>query len=189
MMDPILKPIPFSGGKHYWLWLIHPLQAEQLQNDSDWISAQQNANVRDLFLNPMFSKMDFGVKHKAMERPMIGALGIINDIVLVTYQKAEDRIAGEVFEAAGDAVHTNIADNTYRIARSLILGQEAGVISWGKRWMPHKKDFDYGRFPGMAMDAMYGCRKVNFRDPGVSQSTNTAQQDMGVVVVDTAVVD
>lgn len=189
LMEPQILPIRMKDGRFYWLWMLHPLQAKHLRLDSNWNDNQQSANVRSLKDNPLWGNMDFGVKHSAVQRPILGAIGIVGNFILMTYQKIEDRVAGEVFSDSGDAVHANIVDGTYRVCRSLILGQEAGIISWGKAWMPHTKDFDYGRFPGMAMDSMYGTRKMNFRSPGVDQDTNTSQQDMGVVVVDTVGVD
>lgn len=193
-VSPKIRPVPFStrgnsgGIRYYWPWLISPYQAEQLQKDSTWNSNFQSAAVRDIVLNPLFGKTDLGVMHKRIERPFIGALGIVSDFVLIEYDGIENRVAGEVFESSGDQVHANIVSGTYRVDRSIILGQEAAVLSWGKMWTPHTDDDDYMRVRGVAMDAIYGVGKFTPRDPGANQTTNTAQEDMGTMVVDTAVV-
>ena len=181
-VSPKIKPVPFTvtgGGsiKYLWPWLISPFQSEQLQKDSTWNANQQSANVRDIILNPLWGKSDMGLSMKRIERPFIGAIGIVGDFLLITYSDLEFRVGGEFFESSGDAVHANIVDGTNRIDRSIILGQEAAVLSWGKMWTPHTDDTDYQRIRGVAVDSIYGVGKFTPRDPGASQTTNTAPQD------------
>jgi hypothetical protein len=68
-----------------------------------------------------------------------------------------------------------------------MLGAQAAVLAWGQQWQRYTKDFDYGRKPGVATDAMYGASKTVFRDPGLNQSANTPQEDFATIVCDTVV--
>lgn len=192
MARPIIRPVRFANGKSYWIWLMHPLQIAQLMADSNFRNQMKDAGPRDLMLNPLAGKMAMspGTRNpKADERPFQGAVAIIDDFVICSWQRCESRVAGEVFDDSTDAVHANIVDGTYRVCRSLILGQEAGFLAWGKPWELFTEDFDYHRKPGVATTGIYGVRKGNYRDPGALQTTNTSQEDVGVYVVDTAAAD
>ncbi len=184
---PKFKPIRI-GGKKYYVMLIHPLQTIALANETGaagWAQIQQNANVRGLG-NPLFTREERGVG----ERMFDGIVGIWDDVILLESERIETRVAGEVFDDSATATNildAGIVDGTYRVARGLLMGAQAGVIGWGQPWKRLERNFDYFRKPGTATDSIYAVSKVRFRDPGAGQNTNTAQEDYGVFAFDTAV--
>ena len=179
---PKFKPVSIAG-KFYYVMLLHPLQVKALSEETGaagWAQIQQNANIRGL-ANPLFTKDGTGP-----ERMFSGIVGVWQDVILLESERIETRVAGEVFDS-GDTIDTNIVDGTYRVARGLLMGAQAGVIGWGQPWKRLERNFDYFRKPGTATDSIYATSKVRFRDPGAGQNTNTAQEDFAVFAVDTAV--
>jgi N4-gp56 family major capsid protein len=177
---PKFKPV-MVGGKWYYVMLIHPLQTKALREETGaagWTQIQQSANIRGL-ANPLFTK-----EGKGRERMFSGIVGVYDDVILLESERIETRVAGEVFDN-GDTIDAGVVSGTSRVARALLLGAQAGVWGWGQPWKRYEKNFDYNRKPGTATDAIYGFSKTRFRDPGASQSTNTAQADFAVWVVDT----
>lgn len=185
MCVPKFRPIMING-KGYYIAFIHPLQTKALRAESStvtsWSAIQAAANVRGIN-NPLFTREGAGA-----DRIFDGAVGVWDDVILYEYDRIQTRTAGEVFDS-GDTVNAAIISGTYRIARALFMGAQAGVCAWGQPWKRYEKDFDYNRKPGTATDAIFGVSKTVFNDPGASQSTNTAQQDFAVYAVDTVVVD
>jgi N4-gp56 family major capsid protein len=179
---PKFKPIMIAG-KYYYVMILHPLQTKALREETGaagWSQIQANANIRGL-ANPLFTKDGSG-----HERMFDGIVGIWNDVVLLESERIETRVAGESFDS-GDAMNAFIADGTYRIARGLLLGAQAGLLGWGQPWKRLERNFDYLRKPGTATDGIYGFSKTRFRDPGAGQSANDAQEDFSCFCVDTAV--
>lgn len=185
MASPKFRPIMING-RGYYVMLIHPLQTKSLQQETaatrSWNAIQSQANIRGL-KNPVFGKEGSG-----RNRMFDGILGIWDDVILYEYDRIQTRVAGEVFDS-GDTIHANIVDGTYRVARALLLGAQAGCVAWGQMWKRYEKNFDYNRKPGTAIDGIYGASKTVFNDPGASQNTNTAQDDFAVFCCDTCVVD
>ena len=178
---PKFKPIMIAG-KYYYVIILHPLQTKALREETGaagWAQIQQNANIRGL-ANPLFTKD--GTGH---ERMFDGIVGIYDDVVILESERIETRVAGEVFDN-GDTIDTNIASGTYRVARGLLLGAQAGLLGWGQPWKRLERNFDYLRKPGTATYGIYGFSKTRFRDPGAGQSANDAQEDFSVMCVDTA---
>ena len=179
---PKFKPIMIAG-KYYYVIILHPLQTKALREETGaagWAQIQQNANIRGL-ANPLFTKDGSG-----HERMFDGIVGIYDDVVILESERIETRVAGEVFDDS-DTIDANIASGTYRVARGLLLGAQAGLLGWGQPWKRLERNFDYLRKPGTATDGIYGFSKTRFRDPGAGQNTNTAQEDFSVMCVDTAV--
>lgn len=183
---PKFKPV-LIAGKFYYVMLLHPLQVKALREETGaagWSQIQANANIRGL-ANPLFIKEGTGP-----ERMFSGIVGVWDDVILLESERIETRVAGESFDdpnTATNIIDAAIVDGTYRVARGLLMGAQAGVIGWGRPWKRLERNFDYFRKPGTATDAIYATSKVRFRDPGAGQSTNTAQQDFAVTAVDTAV--
>jgi hypothetical protein len=179
---PKFKPV-MIGGKFYYIMLIHPLQSKALREETGaagWSQIQANANVRGL-ANPLFTK-----EGKGQERMFSGIVGVWDDVILLESERLETRVAGEVFDS-GDTIDAGIVSGTYRVARALLFGAQAGCLGWGQPWKRLERNFDYNRKPGTATDAIYAASKVRFRDPGAGQSANDAQADFGIWAVDTAV--
>ncbi len=185
---PKIKPV-FVGGKWYYVMFLHPFQVKSLKAETGaagWAAIQKDANVRGIN-NPLFTKDGTG-----RERMFDGAVGVWNDVILFAYERIETRVAGESFgdpNVGTNVIDATLVDGTAAIARALFCGAQAGALAWAKTWRRLERGFDYKRKPGTATDAIYGFSKVRFNDPGANQSTNTAQEDFGIFVVDTAVVN
>lgn len=179
---PKFKPVKINGKNMYTI-LIHPLAEKALIEETGaagWAQIQQNANVRGS-RNPLFGKLGEGEM-----RMFDGAVGVWQDVIIFVSERLETRVAGEVFDD-GDVIDAGIVSGTSRVARGMLMGAQAGVIGWGQPWRRLERGFDYKRKPGTATDGIYATSKVRFRDPGAGQDTNTAQEDFGVFVFDTAV--
>ncbi len=189
LASPKFKPIRI-GGKKYYIILIHPLQTKALREETGnagWALIQANANVRGL-ANPMFTREERGVG----ERMFDGIVGVWDDVIILESERIETRVADEVFDntgggGSGYTIDAAVVSGTFRVARALLMGAQAGTIGWGQPWKRLERNFDYFRKPGTATDGIYATSKVQFRDPGASQSTNTAQEDFAVFAIDTAV--
>ena len=185
MATPKISPVNI-GGKWYWVMLIHPLCTKAIRAETGaagWAQIQANANVRGIN-NPLFTKQGSG-----RDRVFDGAVGVWDDVILYEYERIQKRVGGEVFDDS-DTIDANISvANGSGVVRNLFLGAQAGVIGWGRMWKKYHKNFDYYRKPGTATDALYGVSKTRFYDPGANQSTNTAQQDHAVIVLDCCVED
>ena len=184
LATPKVMPVNINGA-YYYVLLIHPLQRKALRaqtGETGWASIVQAAHVRGLG-NWMFRKEGSG-----RERMFNGVVGVLDDVIIYESERLPTRTGGEVF-TSGDAIDSNVASGTARVARAALVGQSAVAVCWGKDWARHTENFDYNRKPGVATDAIYGVRKVQFRDPGASQSTNTAQEDYGVILHDTCVAE
>ena len=181
---PKFKPISIAG-KFYYVYIGHPLQYKAMRDETGnagWTLIQSNANIRGL-ANPLFTREGTGP-----ERMFNGIVGVWNDVILLESERIETRTGGETFDNV-TAIHANIVSGTSRVARGLFMGAQAGLLGWGQPWKRLERNFDYFRKPGTATDGIYGFSKTRFRDPGASQSTNTAQPDFAVWAVDTAVAE
>lgn len=191
LASPKFRPIRV-GNKWYYVMFIHPLQRKSLKEETGatgWSQIQQNANVRGIN-NPLFTRggaqNTVGLAGQGMERMFDGAIGVWDDVILFESERIETRVAGEVFDN-GDTIDAAIVDGTYRTARALLCGAQAGTLAWGRIWRRLERKFDYFRKPGTGTDALYGVSKTQFRNPGAGQSANTAEEDFSVIAVTTAV--
>jgi len=83
-----------------------------------------------------------------------GALGMIDGVVLHEYDRSQ------LIITAGKT-------------RCLLLGAQAGVLTWGQQPEWHEKLFDYERVPGVAVDLMAGIGKTVFNS-----------EDFGLITLD-----
>jgi len=186
MASPMFEPINIDG-RGFYIAFIHPLQEKSLKQDPKWSAVYENAFTRGL-QNALFGKMALGAKNN-VERMFTGAVGVYEDVIIFTVPRLLTRVAGEVFHDPNDTVHSNIASGTARIARAIFCGAGAMVCMWGQTWRRLSRYFDYQRKWGVAIDALYGCKKTCFADPGANETTNTDQEDLATFVVDTAVAE
>lgn len=158
-----LRPIMIKG-KSYYLMLIDQYQKKQLQNDTKWKAATQNALPRDESKNWLFT----------------GADGVWDGVVVKTVDKLHRRVgaggvtADEFFDTTGDACASGIT-----VARSLFLGAQAACLAWGKMpvWKTGYSDPPHNTKYTVHTDMIYGVKKSVF---------NSVEH--GCIVVDTAVI-
>lgn len=161
---PKIRPIMHNGKPHY-IFLLHPYQIKALRADAEWVSAQQDANVRGLD-NPLFS----------------GAEGVYDGVVIHEYERIETRLgaggvtATEFFDGTGTAGTDNVASGIY-VARGLFLGAQAVVNAAARRMKFVAQKTDYENQEGVATGMIWNADKVEFNG-----------EDYGVIAVDTAYV-
>lgn len=183
LATPKIQPV-LVHGKYYYILIMHPLQRKALRRETGeqgWSHIVATAQQRGIG-NWLFTREGEG-----KERMFNGAIGVWDDVILYESERLPTRIGAQAMHDKDDTINGNIADGTARVARCAMVGAKAACVAWGQEWRRHSKEFDYGRKPGTATDAIYGVRKTNFRDPGGNQETNTPGEDYGVLVHDTCV--
>jgi N4-gp56 family major capsid protein len=183
LASPKFPPVRWMG-KAYYIMIMHPLQTNLLREETGaagWSSIQSLANIRGK-ANPLFTREGEGD-----DRMWDGLIGVWDDVLLYDSELMPTRIAGECFSSNTDVVHARIVDGTYRLARCVLLGANAAVLLWGQHWQRRTEKFDYSRKTGVGMDGVYGVSKTQFRDPGLLQAANDAQEDFAVYACDTVV--
>jgi len=157
---PKIRPILYKGKKYY-VCLVHPYQMKALKQETTWINAQKDANLKGED-NPIFS----------------GAEGIYDGVLIHEYDRIETRLGDGVgtdpttyFESDYPAASGVIC------ARALFLG--AGALCFGNAKNSEMKDEekDYGNQMGVSIGQICGFKKTQFN--GV---------DYGVIACDTAVI-
>jgi N4-gp56 family major capsid protein len=185
LATPKFPPVRWKG-KAYYILIAHPLQIDALKEEtgsSGWAAIQAAANVRGP-TNPLFEREGEGD-----DRMWDGLVGVWNDTLIYDSELMPTRVAGEVFSGSGGTyvLDAAITSGTYRVARCVLMGANAAVLLWGQHWTRRTEQFDYNRKTGVAQDALYGASKTQFRDPGLNQSANDAQEDYAVYCADTVV--
>jgi N4-gp56 family major capsid protein len=158
-----LRPVVIDGMSYY-LMLIDQYQKKQLQNDTKWKAATQNALPRSVKENWIFS----------------GADGVWDGVVIKTVDKLHRRTgaggitADEFFDTTGDACYNGIT-----VARALFLGCQAACLAWGKMpvWKTGYNDPPHNTKYTVHTDKIYGVKKSVF---------NSVEH--GCICVDTAVI-
>ena len=146
-----------SGGKEYYVLLMHPMAIKRLKLDKDYLAAVQNAATRGDD-NPIFT----------------GAVGTIDGATIHEHElvfETRGAASGQKWGAGG------LIDGT----RTLCCGSQAlGMADLGTPdWV--EKKFQYDSSLGISVDKMFGFRKPKF----FSQRDN-AVEDFGVVACDHA---
>jgi N4-gp56 family major capsid protein len=157
-----LRPIMIEGASYY-LFLIDQYQKKQLQNDTKWKAATQNALPRSVKENWIFS----------------GADGVWDGVVIKTVDKLHRRLgaagilASEWFDTSADVCATGVT-----VARGLFLGAQAACLAYGKLpvWKTGYNDPPHNTKYVVHTDKIYGVKKSIF---------NSVEH--GCICVDTAV--
>jgi N4-gp56 family major capsid protein len=184
LATPKIQPVNIHGA-YYYIVIMHPLQRKALRAQT---GSSGFAAIVQAAWNRGISNYMFRAEGSGKERMFNGCFGVFDDMILFESERMPTRVGGEVFDN-GDTIDSNVASGTARVARAALVGQSAVAMCMGKDWERRTENFDYNRKPGVGTDAIYGVRKVQFRDPGASQSTNTAGEDYGVILHDTCVAD
>lgn len=150
--NPKIRPARIDGGNYYVMY-IHPYQTTALRTNTgtgQWLDIQKAVGARS-DSNPIFD----------------GALGIYNNVIL---REAEHVTTG---------VNSSTSAQITTVRRAVLLGAQAGVVSFGMKFTPEKYDmreelFDYQRELGVSCHTVWGVKKTVF---------NSA--DFGTIVVST----
>lgn len=78
-------------------------------------------------------------------------------------------------------VYTNLGNGgTTEVTPIYLLGAQAVAVAYAKRWRSKTEEFDYGDKHGIAIDGIYGVRKVLF---GTGSGDTDDLKDHGVVTI------
>lgn len=155
LSNPKLQPINVDGENMYVMYM-HPLQASQLRQSSDWKTAQQNAQKRSE-KNPVF----------------YDALGVWSNVILFENEFIpwlDVSVAGNSFRGA--ATGTDCAVDA---ARALLCGRQAVLMAEASN--PEAlvvETFDYKNKEGVAGNFIGGIQKAVFNS-----------KEFGVIACDT----
>lgn len=126
-----IRPIKV-GGEEYYILLVHPEQAYDLERNSEWRQNMREAAPRGSD-NPIFN----------------GMLGRISNVVVHEHESITTSNA----YGSGSDVHGAIA---------LFLGAQAGIFAHGGEPIWVEKTFDYGNQLGVAGGLIYQTAKSTF---------------------------
>ena len=143
-----LRPI-MVNGEPFYLMLVDHLAKKQLQADTKWKAAAQNALPRNAKTNWLFN----------------GADGVWDGVVIKSTDHCHRRLgaggatAPEYFDLSADPVSSGIT-----IARSLFLGAQAACFAWGKMpvWKTGYNDPPHNTKYTVHTDKIYGVKKSVF---------------------------
>jgi N4-gp56 family major capsid protein len=161
-VNPI-RPI-MVNGEPWYLMLIDLLQKKQLQADTKWKNALQNALPRGTKDHWLFN----------------GADGLWNQVVIKSTDWLHRRtgaggiLATEYFDTTGDACASG-----FTVARGLFLGAQAACLAWGKAptWKTGYSDPPHDTKYTVHTDKIFGVKKSVFNSV-----------ELGCIVCDTAVI-
>jgi len=158
LANPKVRPLRIKG-KDFYVMFIHPHQALDLKNDTDYEGALENAAARG-DENPIFT----------------GALAVIDGVILVEHEYVPS-LDGDGSSLVFTSGNTTYAPDGVRVFRSMLCGQQAVLMAQTENsWEMNEKTFDYGNKKGVATSFIGGIQKVRFNS-----------KDYGVVMVDTGV--
>lgn len=154
LASPMIRPLRVKG-KDYYVLFVHPRQGYDLKQDSTWVAAQRDAQVRG-DENPLFT----------------GALGIWDGVIVHEHEYVPwidvSVMATDRFDASG----TTAAVDCYR---ALLCGRQAAGFAQAenpKGWV--EETFDYGNKHGFATGLIGGIQKLMFNS-----------KEYGVIALDT----
>lgn len=143
-----IRPI-MVNGEPYYLMLIDLLDKKQLQNDTKWKNAVQNALPRGIGNHWLFN----------------GADGVWNGVVIKSTDWLHRRTGAggildtEYFDTTGDACASGIT-----VTRKLFLGAQAACLAWGKVpvWKTGYNDPPHNTKYVVHTDKIYGVKMSLF---------------------------
>lgn len=149
-----IKPVKVDGNE-YFVFMCHPYVRAQLNKDADFRNAVLNGMPRSE-KNPIFT----------------GATVTMDGLIIHSTPKTFNTTGAASGSKWGNA---GSVDGT----RSLLLGAQAGAFAdlGDVNW--EEETFDYGNRQGIAIDKIFGMKKLKFYS-----NFERASEDFGVMVLD-----
>ena len=126
-----LRGVKINGKEHYIL-LISPDQEYDLKQDTDWIAAQQYANIRGND-NPLFT----------------GAIGMWDNVIVHVHENVP-------------LTTTWGGSGAVKGAKAVFMGAQSLVWAWGQRPQTNMQKFDYDNEVAYSVSMIYGVGKPTF---------------------------
>lgn len=154
--SPKIRPIRSeANGRHYFILYCDPRVFRDLKNESSSpIIQAQRESVKEMENNRLFQGGD-----------------LLWDGVII-------KEVHQMYDELGTAL-ANVGDGgTVEIGCAFLCGAQAIGTAYAKRWTSKEETFDYGDKRGVAIESIYGIKKMQFG----SGSTDTADlKDHGVI--------
>jgi N4-gp56 family major capsid protein len=154
--SPKIRPIRSAeNGRHYFILYCDPRAFRDLKNESSSpIIQAQRESVKEMENNRLFQGGDL----------------LWDGVIIKEVHQMYDELA---------TPFTNLGDGgTVEVACAFLCGAQAVGAAYAKRWTSKEETFDYGDKRGVAIESIYGIKKMQFG----SGSTDTADlKDHGVV--------
>lgn len=145
LANPNIVPIKIKG-KNYYVLFIHPLQAWDLKQDSNFKQSLREAQVRGEE-NPLFT----------------GAIGVWDGVVIHEHEYVPYLNATTLAGTASFAGTAGDLQATVNIARAILVGSQAIAFAkckYDNGWV--EKSFDYNDKQGFSTGLLGGIQKVTF---------------------------
>lgn len=161
--DPIspLRPV-YVNGEPMFLFFVDPLNIKALRAESDWLSAQRDANLRGR-KNPIFSGMA-GIWDGVIIKPT----------TLLHHRYGENgTTSSEYFDSTSETVTSGET-----VVRTLFCGAQAACLAWGKLpvWKEGYCDTPHNTKWATHSDMIYGAKKSVYNS-----------REFGSIIADVAV--
>lgn len=165
-MTKKIMPIDLGYGEPLWPMLIHPNQAKQLRQDTDYKAAAREALPR-MKENPLFTGA------------MPPYAGIVPYERLFTPGVEPNAGAGTV---AVGATNPLSALDTYNVKGAILFGKSAVAHGWALGPYFDEEDEDYKNNKGVAVGLIAGSARADFKDNSTDGS-NTAVINQSSMIV------
>lgn len=154
--SPKIRPIRVAeNGRHYFVLYVDPRCFRDLKEEasSPIIQAQREVNL-EMENNRLFQGGDL----------------LWDGVIIKEIHQMYDEL-GTAFANLGDA-------GTVEIGCAFLCGAQAIGAAYAKRWQSREETFDYGDKKGVAIEAIYGIKKMQFGS-GIGDTNDL--KDHGVV--------
>lgn len=154
--SPKIRPIRSAeNGRHYFILYCDPRVFRDLKAESNSpIIAAQRESVKEMENNRLFQGGDL----------------LWDGVIIKEVHQMYDEL-GSAFANLGDS-------STTEIGCAFLCGAQAIGAAYAKRWTSKEETFDYGDKKGVAIESIYGIKKMQFG----SGTTDTADlKDQGVI--------
>ena len=154
--NPKIRPIRSEeNGRHYYIAYVDPRLFRDLKNESSSPIRQAQREVSlEMENNRLFKGGD-----------------LLWDGIII-------KEVPEIYDVLGTTLANKGDSATTEVGTVFLCGAQAVGAAYARRWRSREETFDYGDKQGVAIDAIYGIKKMQFG----SGSTDTADlKDHGVV--------
>lgn len=155
--SPKIRPIRSAeNGRNYFILYVDPrLMRDLKQESSSPIIAAQRESVKEMENNRLFQGGD-----------------LLWDGVII-------KEVHEMYDELGTALANTGDGGTVEVGCAFLCGAQAIGAAYAKRWTSREEIFDYGDKHGVAIEAIYGIKKMQFGSNSVTDTDDL--KDHGVI--------
>jgi N4-gp56 family major capsid protein len=153
--SPKIRPIRSAeNGRHYFIVYLDPRLMRDLKAESNSpIIAAQRESVKEMENNRLFQGGDL----------------LWDGLIIKEIHQMYDELV---------TPFTNVGASSAEVGCAFLCGAQAVGAAYAKRWTSKTEEFDYGDKHGVAIESIYGIKKMQFG----SGSTDTADlKDHGLI--------